>query len=187
MNPGEDQMSKSKSVYGLLAEFTSPGDLLHAAEKVRESGYHRFDCHSPFPIHGMDSAMGLPRTSLGYVIGLFALIGAVAGFTLQWWSSTIAYPMVIAGKPFFSWQAFVVVTFGLMVLSGAGAAVFGMFHYNRLPMLHHPLFNSENFKKVTDSGFFISIEARDPKFEAARTLEFLESIGGQNVEVIHDV
>lgn len=177
-------MSNSNSVFGVLAEFADPKDLVHAAEKVRDQGYANFDCHSPFPIHGMDSAMGLPRTKLGYIIGLFALLGAVGGFVLQWWSSTIAYPMVIAGKPFFSWQAFIVVTFGLMVLAGAGAAVFGMFHFNRLPTLHHPLFNSENFKKVTDAGFFISIEARDPKFEIDHTRKFLESIGGQNVEVI---
>ena len=177
-------MSTPEKVYGLLAEFASPADLMQAAEQMRDGGYEHFDCHSPFPIHGMDKAMGLKRSRLGYVIGICALLGAIAGFGLQYWSSTIAYPMVIAGKPFFSWQAFVVVTFGLMVLAGAGAAVFGMFHFNRLPLLHHPLFNSDNFKKVTDDGFFISVEARDPQFIIDRTQQFLIDIGGKNVEVI---
>jgi len=173
-----------KNIYGLLAEFKNPTELLHAAEEVRDAGYTSFDCHSPFPIHGMDGAMGLPRTKLGYLIGLFGLIGAISGFALQWWTSTVAYPMVIAGKPFFSWQAFIIVTFGLMVLFGAGAAVFGMFHFNKLPMLNHPLFNSENFKKVSDDGFFISIESNDNEFNKDETEALLKKIGAVKVEVI---
>jgi len=176
-------MSEQKT-YGMLAEFQNPAELLHAAEHVRDAGYKDFDCHSPFPIHGMDGAMGLPRTKLGYVIGLFALIGAVSGFALQWWTSTVGYPMVIGGKPFFSWQAFIVVTFGLMVLFGAGAAVFGMFHFNRLPTLYHPLFNSENFKKVSDDGFFISVESKDENFDAKDTEALLKKNGAVKVEVI---
>ncbi|NOZ08656.1 MAG: DUF3341 domain-containing protein [FCB group bacterium] len=173
-----------QTLYGFLAEFSTPGDLLQAAEKVRDAGYQKFDCHTPFPVHGLDDAMGMPRTKLGYVIGLFALLGAIGGFWLQAWTSTVGYPMVIAGKPYFSWQAFIIVTFGLMVLAGAFSALFGMFHFNRLPRLHHPLFNSENFKRATDDGFFISIEAQDTRFNPAETRTFLTKIGAKNVEAI---
>ncbi len=176
-------MSKS-SLYGFLAEFSSPGELLKAAEKVREAGYRKFDCHSPFPVHGLDEAMGMRRTRLGLVIGLFGLLGAIGGFGLQTWTSTVGYPMVIAGKPYFSWQAFIIVTFGIMVLAGAFSALFGMLHFNGLPRFHHPLFNSDNFKKATDDGFFISIEAEDSLFDKQETKTLLLKIGAKNVEAI---
>ena len=133
----------SNNIYGILAEFENPHDLLIAAENVRDTGYINFDCFSPFPIHGMDDAMGLNRSILGYIVGFGALSGAAAGLFLQWWASTIAYPIVISGKPFFSWQAYMIITFILMVLGGALSSLLGMFHLNRMPTYHHPLFNSE--------------------------------------------
>ncbi|MBC8479528.1 MAG: DUF3341 domain-containing protein [FCB group bacterium] len=172
--------------FGILAQFADPGSLMKAAEKVRDAGYKKFDCHSPFPIHGMDGAMGLKRTRLGYVIGVSAFLGAAGGFGLQWWTSTVGYPMIIAGKPFFSWQAFIVVTFGLMVLFGALSAVFGMFHFNRLPWLNHPLFESETFKQATDDGFFISIESDDPSFDEQKTTSLLQDIGASKIEVVEE-
>ena len=174
----------NKRIYGLLAEFKGPKDLLHAAEAIKNDGYINFDCHTPFPVHGLDDAMGLSRSIIGYIVGIGCVIGAIAGLGLQWWSSTIEYPIIISGKPFFSWQAYMIITFVLMVLGGAFSALIGMFHLNRIPTFHHPLFNSENFEKATDDGFFISIESKDPYFQLDDTKEFLKSLGGNNIEEI---
>ena len=169
---------------GILARFADPAKLIDAAKAVRDAGYQHFDCHSPFPIHGMDDAMGLKRSPLGFIVGIMTLTGAATGMGFQYWTSAIDYPLVISGKPFFSWQAFIIITFALFVLFGAFGAVFGMFHLNRLPRLHHPLFYSDNFAKVTDDGFFVSIEAEDSKFDAQKTAAFLSSIGGVDVELL---
>jgi len=180
----EVTMSENSRILGLLAEFENPAALMEAAKKTRDAGYEKFDCHSPFAIHGMDQAMGLKRSPLGWIIGLAALIGTSGALALQWWTSSIDYPMVISGKPLFSYQAYVPVTFAIGVLFSAFAALVGMLAINGLPRLHHPVFYSDNFAKVTDDGFFISIEADDPKFDITRTEEFLKSIGGKNLEVL---
>lgn len=172
------------TTHGILAEYSSPAALMEAARRLREAGYAKFDCHSPFPIHGMDEAMGLGRSKVGFIVGGMALLGATVGFTLQTWVATSAYPLVISGKEFFSWQAFIIITFALFVLFGAFGAVFGMLRLNRLPRLHHPLFYSDRFAKVSDDGFMVSIEAEDPGFDEAKTRAFLESIGASNIEVI---
>lgn len=179
-------MSEQGQVMGVLAEFDGPGGLLEAARRVRDEGYKHFDCHSPFPIHGMDDAMGMKRSALGWVIGLIGFSGVAFAIWLQWWTSAVDYKFVISGKPFFSFQAYVPITFGLGVLFGAITAAFGMFHFNRLPRLNHPVFTSERFKKVSSDGFFISIEAPDEKFDPARTPEFLQSIGATHVELLRD-
>jgi hypothetical protein len=173
-----------EKVYTVLAEFGSPGELLTAAGKIREAGYEQFDCHSPFPIHGMDAAMGLKRSPVGYISGVCGLLGGLFGMWLQWWTSAVAYPMVISGKPFFSFQAFIIVTFGLTILGAAFGAVFGMLIINRLPQLFHGNFYSDNFRRFSDDGFIVSIEAGDPQFELSRVESFLQSIGGQNIEVV---
>ncbi|MGB5107968.1 MAG: DUF3341 domain-containing protein [Candidatus Zixiibacteriota bacterium] len=171
-------------IKAIIAEFDSPADLMHAGEKVRDAGFISFDCHSPFPIHGMDKAMGLKRSPVGYIVGTAALIGfaAISGFI--YWVSAVDYPMVISGKPFFSFQAFVPVVFAVTVLTSAITATFGMLIINKLPQLFHPLFESKNFVRFSDDGFFVSIDAKDSKFDAIRTKDFLKSIGGKNIEVI---
>ncbi len=171
-------------IYSVLAEFGSAGELLQAAEKVRDAGYKKFDCHSPFPIHGMDAAMGLNRSKVGFIAGICGALGGTFAMWLQWWTSAVDYPMVIAGKPYFSWQAFIIVTFGLTILGAALGAVFGMLILNRLPQWFHGNFYSENFKRFSDDAFFVSIEAEDPKFDAETTGKFLESIGGCRIEVV---
>jgi len=171
-------------VYSVLAEFDSPTALLRAARKVREEGYEKYDCHSPFPIHGMDGAMGLKRSPVGYIAGLCGLAGGAFALWLQWWTSVVDYPLVISGKPFFSYQAFIIVMFGLAILGAAFGAVFGMLIVNRLPRWFHGNFYSKAFSKFSDSSFFVSIEADDPAFESEKTSSFLSSIGGKNVEVV---
>tara|TARA_Y100001936_G_C15978667_1_gene615324 strand:- start:416 stop:949 length:534 start_codon:yes stop_codon:yes gene_type:complete len=175
----------SSQIYGLLARFESPEDLMKAAVKVRDKGFQKFDCHTPYPVHGMDDAMGLKRSILGYIVGVGAVGGATVGMLLQWYVSTVDYPIVISGKPLFSWQAYMIITFVLMVLGGALSSLLGMFHLNRMPTFSHPLFNSKIFEKATDDYFFISIECEDPLFDEKKTVDFLSSIGGKDIEVVN--
>jgi len=174
----------SKAMYGILARFEDPKALLLAAKKVREKGFSKFDCHTPYPMHGLDEAMGLNRSILGYIVGAGALGGAALGLLLQWFASSYAYPIVISGKPYFSWQAYMIITFVMMVLGGAFASLLGMFHLNRMPTYYHPLFNSETFKRASDDGFFISVESEDELYNQENTIEFLKSLGGKDIEVI---
>lgn len=170
--------------YAILAEFAGPAELLEAARGIRNAGYRRFDCHSPFPIHGMDAAMGLRRSPVGLIVGGMCLLGAAAAFALQSWVSTSAYPLVISGKPLWSWQAFVVVTFAMFVLFGTAGAVFGMLRLNRLPRLHHPLFYSDRFRRASDNGFMVSIDAGDLEFDVDKTPAFLASLGALHTELV---
>ena len=169
---------------GILARFDDVDSLLTAAERIKEAGYRRFDCHSPFPIHGMDAAMGLKRSPLGWIVGLAGLVGTSGGLALQWWTSSVAYPLVISGKPFFSFQAYLPVTFALGVLLGAVTALGSMLALNGLPRLFHPVFYSDNFARASDDGFFVSIESGDPLFDAEKTSAFLVTLGGKDVEVL---
>ncbi|MBZ0273267.1 DUF3341 domain-containing protein [bacterium] len=162
---------------GVLAEFETTHGLFSACEKVRDAGFANWDAHSPFPVHGLEKAMGLSRSKVGWVTLVCGLSGAAGGMVLQWWASAVAQPLVIAGKPFFSWPAFVPITFEIGVLFGALGAVFGMLHFNRLPRFHHPLFAVHAFERVTDDRFFISIDADDPKFRGEETVKWLVDMG----------
>lgn len=170
--------------YGVLAEFATPAELYHACERVRDAGFTRWDAHTPFPVHGLEKAMGLKRSPLPWFVLVMGLLGAAAGFGLQWWVHADAYPLVISGKPFLAWPAFIPITFEVAVLFAAGTAVFGMLGLNGLPMHYHPLFKSSVFERVTDDGFFISIESWDPKFDASATRAMLQSLGARTVEMV---
>ena len=175
-------------IHAIAAQFPDVQSLYHAAEKLRDLGFRRWDTFSPFPIHGMNEAMGLRRSSLG----IFVFFGGLSGFTLanflQFFTSVVLYPLVVAGKPtnFFTVPAFFPVMFELTILLSAFTAVFGMLIMNGLPRFNHPLFNWERFKLVTDDGFFIAIEAEDPQFSLQKTPELLASLGGSHVTIIHD-
>ena len=170
--------------YGVLAEFATPADLYHACERVRDEGYTRWDAHTPFPVHGLEHAMGLRRSPLPWIVLVTGLTGAGLGFLLQWWVHVEAYPLVISGKPYNAWPAFIPITFELGVLFAALGAVLGMLGLNRLPMHYHPLFRSRVFERVTDDAFFISIESWDPRFDASATRRLLESLGAKGVELV---
>jgi hypothetical protein len=170
----------------LLASFDNPAELLAAAKKIHDAGYTKFDCHSPFPIHGMDDAMGLKRSPLGYIVFAVAAVALIAGFTLEWWTSTVDYPLVISGKPFFSYQAYGPVAFAVMVLSSAFVSLLGMLALNKLPMLFHPLFSSKNFEQVMNDGFYVSIESADKNYDQQATKKFMTEIGAKNVEVVFE-
>lgn len=173
-------------LFGLLAEFEHPGALLKAAEKVRDAGYQKYDTYSPFPVHGMDDAMGLKPSKLGWIVlihGMLGLSGALAMITFM---AYFDYPLNISGKPFLNWPAFVPVTFELTVLLSAFGTVFGMFFLNGLPRHHHPLFNSDSFARATDDGFFLCIEANDTLFTEEKATDLLKNAGSVQIEKVFD-
>lgn len=176
--PGEPE------VYGALAELPGPEALILACRRMRDEGFRHWDAHSPFPIHGLERAMGLKRSIVPLFVLVLGLGGAGLGMLLQWWVSVEAYPLVVSGKPFFSWQAFVPIMFECGVLGGALGALFGFLILARLPRHHHPLFESEAFERMSDDGFFISVEARDERFDRSATLDLLSELGASRVEVV---
>ena len=171
---------------GMIARFENSGELLEAAKKARETGYTKYDCHSPFPIHGMDKAMGLKRSGVGWLVGVAAIIGTSGALLLQWWTSAINYPLVISGKPFFSYQAFVPVTFALGVLLSAFTALIAMLIINGLPRFFHPIFYSDTFERFSTDGFFMSVDSEEPRFDPEKTAEFLRSLGGKDIELLRE-
>lgn len=177
---------KDKTVFAVLAEYDNPAKLMKAAKLVNRAGYTKFDAHSPFPIHGMDDAMGLKESKLGWIVLSHALVGFSGGIALQVWASSIAYPINIGGRPFANIPAYVPVTFELTILLSAFAAVFGMFFLNNLPKLHNNLFNSENFNRVTDDKFFICIETEDGMYSEEETMKFLEGTGASHIEKVYE-
>lgn len=180
----KDRAAVDGDSFGLLAEFDSPDTLMHACEKVRDQGFTLWDAHTPFPIHGLERAMGLRRSWVSIYCLVLGLSGAALGMLLQYWVSSSAYPLVVSGKPFFSWPAFVPIMFECGVLGGAFGAVFGFLVQSRLPQHHHSLFNSERFARVTDDRFFISIQAQDPRYDSGKTSSWLQEIGAQHVEAV---
>lgn len=163
-------------LYGVMAEFDDPGGLLDAARRAYEAGYRRMDAYSPFPVHGLAEAIGFRRTHLPLLVLVGGIAGGVVGYYLQYWISVSAYPLNIGGRPLHSWPAFIPVTFELIILGAALAAVLGMLALNGLPMPYHPVFNVPAFELATRNRFFLCIEATDPKFDAAETRRFLESL-----------
>jgi hypothetical protein len=180
-------MAKSKTLYyGLLAEFDSAAHLVAAARRVRDEGYRKTDAYSPFPVEGLDEALGVRPTRLPWVVFLGGLIGCVGGYFMLWYSSVIDYPMNVGGRPFHSWPAFIPITFELTILTAALFAALAVLGLNGLPMPYHPLFNVPRFALASRDRFFLCIEAADPKFQLDETRRFLESLSPREVaEVPH--
>lgn len=168
----------------VVAEFADEKALLRAARRTRKAGYRAFDVHTPYPVHGMDEAMGLGRSNLGWIVVIAAILGVGGGFGLQYVTAVIDYPIITAGKPYNSWQAWIVIMFEAGVLMSAFAAVFGMFALNGLPAWYHPVFKHAPMLRCTDNGFFLAISAQDPAFDPARTPRFLADLGGQGVAAL---
>lgn len=173
-------------VYALLAEFADPGALYTAVKEVRAAGYKNFDAHTPFPIHGLDHAMGLGNSKVGYFTLGGGLTGLALALWLQWFTGGIDYPLNISGKPYFAVEPSIPVAFELTILFSALTAVGAMFALNGLPRPYSPLFYSKRFARVTDDAFFIQIAANDKNFNIAQTEAFLQGIGALHVEVIYD-
>jgi hypothetical protein len=172
--------------YGILAEFDSPAAILHAAKKVRDAGYHRWDVFTPFPIHGIDEVLGLKNSLVGWV-SLFMGGGAFLSVVgLIWFSNAFDYPLIVGGKPMFSVPMTFVPSYIMMILGGAVGALIGMLAFNELPRYHHPLFKSERFALVSRDKFALVIGAADPKFSVIETGKLLESLGGAHIEIIEE-
>ena len=173
-----------KQTYGLLIELSSPADLLTAARAARDEGYKRMDAYCPFPLHGLGEALGAPKTRLPWIVLAGGIVGCLTGYLMQYWYSAISYPLIVGGRQFNSWPAFMPVTFEMTILFSAITAVLAMLALNGLPQPYHPLFNVEKFDRATQDGFFLCIQSRDPKFDLEKTTEFLKSLGGDEPTVV---
>ncbi|HMU38918.1 MAG TPA: DUF3341 domain-containing protein [Pseudomonadota bacterium] len=173
-------------VFGVVAEYKTPGALLEAVKTVRQAGFSVIDTYTPFPVHGMDRAMGLKPTILPYLVLCGGLLGVGAAVLIQWWMNAFDYPFIIGGKPIVSYQAYVPICFEMMVLLSAFTTVFSLFALCRLPQPYHPLFTHDRFSRFSDDGFFLGIEAQDPIFSEARARETLAAAGGTEIAVIRD-
>ncbi len=168
-------------IYGLMADFDEPDQLLTAAHRAYEEGYRKMDAHSPFPIEGLAEAIGFRRNMVALVVLIGGITGCLTGFFLQYYVAVIDYPLNIGGRPLNSWPSFIPITFELTVLFAALSAVFGMLALNRLPMPYHPVFNAPGFELATRNRFFLCIESEDPKFDREKTGEFLSGLQARSV------
>ncbi len=173
--------------WGLLAEFDSVEGLVAAIGGVRLAGYVRFDAFAPFPLHGLDEAMGIRMSKLPWLVAGGGAAGAAAGLLLQWYTNAFDYKFMISAKPFFGLPPFVPITFELTVLFASIAAFVGLLAANRFPELHHPVLPAGRFReRATTDGFFIAIEAGDPAYDRVRTRALLESLGSRRVDEVED-
>jgi hypothetical protein len=168
-------------LYGLMAEFETPGELVAAARRTREAGFKKYDAYTPYPIHELDGAMDLHDNRISVLTLIGSLLGCIGGFGLATWVSAVAYPLNVGGRPLISVPMFIPVTFECTILLGGLTAAIGMLLLNGLPMPYHPVFNVERFVNASRSKFFICIESADPQFDRVRTANFLESLGAEEV------
>jgi hypothetical protein len=170
--------------YGLVAEFASPDALVAAASKAREAGYKKMDAYSPFPIHEMSDAIGFRDRKVPWIVFLGGVVGMTAGYTLQWWTSVMDYPMNIGGRPLNSIPAFLPVTYECTILFAAFGGALGMLALNGLPRPYHSIFNTPGFERCSQDRFFLAIEASDPHYDEAETRAFLETCDPIRVEAV---
>jgi hypothetical protein len=182
-----EQTPPHPGLYGLMAEFEDPTALVAAARRTYDAGYRRFDSYSPFPIHELFQVMHLEDRRVPLIVLGGGIAGCLTGLGLQVWVSAFAYPLNIGGRPYLSWPMFIPVTFELTILFAALSAVVGMFALNGLPMPYHPVFNVRRFAKAASTdGFFLAIEAADPKFDRAATSSFLQSVGAKEISEVEE-
>ena len=168
-------------LYGVMAEFNNPKDLVAAAHRTYEAGYRRINGYSPYPIEELWEAIGFKHTRLPLIVFIGGLIGAFGGFFMQYWMEVVDYPLIVGGKPFNSWPAFIPITFECTILGAAFAAVFGMLALNKLPQPYHPVFNAPSFALATRDSFFLVIEAKDVKFNHDEAVRFLKNLDPREV------
>ena len=167
----------SKGLYGLMAEFEDPNDLVQAAHEAQKAGYRKMDAYTPYPIEALSEALDIHDRRLPALVLMGGIFGGLAGYGLCYWCSVIAYPLIVGGKPFHSAPAFIVPTFETTILFAAFAAVLGMLGLNGLPQPYHPVFNAPRFALASRDRFFLCIESKDPKFDRDETWAFLTRLG----------
>jgi hypothetical protein len=173
--------------YGLMAEFTTPQQILKAAHRAYAEGYRHMDAYTPYPVEGLAEELAMTHSRVPLLVFLGGLAGAVGGFFMQYWAMAVDYPLNVGGKPYNSWPAYLPITFELMVLCGAIAALLGMFFLNGLPQPYHPVFNVARFDRASQDRFFLCIEATDPRFSLEATRQFLKRLSPEQtvLEVPH--
>ena len=182
-------------VYAAMGAFSEPTELVKAGRKIREMGYTKIDAMTPFPVHGIDDAIGIPRSPIGWIVIFFSMAGTATAIFLQWFTGATpltslvkyglsGYPLVIGGKPLFDFSFSIPVAFELTVLFTAFASFWGLWIICGLPRMYHPSMNYRNAHRASDDRFLLVIEADDPKFEPLKTSEHLRSVGAQDVEVV---
>ncbi len=179
-------MNAAAKPYGIMAEFETSAAIMHAAEKVRDTGFRRWDVFTPFPVHGMDKAMGLKNSKVGWFAFLGGVTGYTSGMVMIWWMNGYDYRIVVGGKPMFSPFGAFPPSYELTILLGSFGALFGMLFLNRLPRLHHPLLKHHRFSQVTHDRFFLVIETNDPKYSETETRKLLEAAGSTRIEMVED-
>lgn len=179
-------MAAAPQTYGIIAEFETPAATMRAAEKIRDAGFRKWDVFTPFPVHGMDKAMGLKNSKVGWFSFLGGVTGYTSGMLMIWWMNAVDYPIIIGGKPMFSPYAAFPPSYELTILLGSFGALFGMLFLNRLPRLHHPLLKNRRFALATHDRFFIVVETGDPKYSETETRKLFESLGSRHIELVEE-
>lgn len=178
------QAEREAGIYGAVAEFETPAELLRAVYAVRAQGWEKLDAYTPFAVHGLEAALGMKRSGLGWIALGGGVAGAAAALLLQWWTGAVAYPLVVDGKPLFSIVPSIPIIFELTVLLAAFGAVFGMLALNGLPRFNHPVFGHPGFERAMDDRFLLAIEAHGAGFDAVGAVRALEAAGGRNAQVV---
>ena len=179
--PSPSRHRKTVPLYGVMAEFENPSDLVAAARRTYEAGYRRINGYSPYPIEELWEAIGFHHTRLPVIVLLGGILGGLGGFFMQYYLAVIAYPLNVGGKPLNSWPAFIPITFEMTILSAAFAAILGMLALNKLPQPYHPVFNAPNFALATRDHVFLVIEANDPRYRHEEVVEFMKGLGAKDV------
>ncbi len=184
MHADNESHDDGPKVYGMVAEFDDPDVVLSAAQRTYKEGYRQFEAYTPFPIHGLDEAVGFKKNMVAPVVLIGGLAGASTGFLMQYIATCLHYPYLIGGRPLMSWPMYIPITFELGILFAAFSAFIGMFAMNGLPMPYHPIFNAPRFELATRDAFFLCIEVTDDKYDEGETRTFLEGLGAKQVSVV---
>lgn len=176
---------ENKILHSVAGLFNTPDEIIKAAKEVNKAGYKKFDIHTPYPVHGLEKAMKLPRSPLGYFAFVLGATGATIALLLMWWTMSVAYPNNIGGKPFFSLPAFIPVTFELTVLlASVGTVISMIIIFFKFPNNSHPLHDTDYMRAVSSDKYGLAIESDDPKFDIESAKAFLTSIGAYNINEI---
>lgn len=171
-------------IYAVVARFDTPEDLIAAAERVRDEGYEKIDAYTPFPVEGLSDALGVPPSRLGLIVLIGGITGTLSGLLLQYFAMVLSYPVIVFGRPHFAWPAFVVPAFETTILFASFSAVLGMLILNGLPKPYSSIFNAPGFEAASRDGFFLSIEAADPKFNRERVMSLMETLAPGRVSEV---